>query len=42
VARDITWHPHYPIIASTSFSGAINLWSLQNEEEKESTAKVSQ
>jgi len=26
-ARDVSWHPHYPIIASTSFQGCINLWT---------------
>ena len=39
-ARDISWHPHFPIIASTSFSGEVNLWSLQNEEEEEGNKVV--
>ncbi len=28
VARDVSWHPAYPVIASTSFDGEINTWSL--------------
>ncbi|CDW77069.1 wd repeat protein [Stylonychia lemnae] len=37
--RDVSWHPHYPIIASTCFSGKVNLWTPQNaklEENKSS------
>jgi WD repeat-containing protein 23 len=28
VARDVSWHPTYPVIASTSFDGGINTWTL--------------
>jgi WD repeat-containing protein 23 len=28
VARDVSWHPTYPVIASTSFEGEINTWTL--------------
>jgi WD repeat-containing protein 23 len=31
VARDVSWHPTYPVIASTSFDGDINTWTLQND-----------
>jgi DDB1- and CUL4-associated factor 11 len=31
VARDVSWHPTYPVIASTSFEGDINTWTLQND-----------
>lgn len=27
-ARDVSWHPTYPVIASTSFNGNINTWTL--------------
>jgi WD repeat-containing protein 23 len=27
-ARDVSWHPSYPVIASTSFEGEINTWTL--------------
>eukprot|EP00347_Sterkiella_histriomuscorum_P003371 403364552 len=33
-ARDISWHPHYPILASTCFSGKVNLWTPQNKEKQ--------
>ena len=29
-ARDISWHPYFPVIASTEFNGNINLWTMQN------------
>lgn len=32
VARDVSWHPTYPVIASTSFDGSVNTWTLQNSE----------
>ncbi len=35
VARDVSWHPTYPVIASTSFEGDINTWTLQNNAEPE-------
>lgn len=35
VARDVSWHPTYPVIASTSFEGEINTWTLQNNAEPE-------
>ena len=36
VARDVSWHPSYPVIASTSFdSGEINTWTIQNKEQEE-------
>lgn len=38
--RDISWHPHYPIIASTSFGGNLNLWTIQNM--KEETLRAAQ
>ena len=28
VARDVSWHPTYPVIASTSFEGEINTWTI--------------
>lgn len=30
VARDVSWHPSYPVLASTSFNGQIDIWTLQN------------
>ena len=35
VARDVSWHPTYPVIASTSFEGEINTWTIQNNAEPE-------
>ena len=35
VARDVSWHPTYPVIASTSFDGDINTWTLQNDVQQE-------
>jgi hypothetical protein len=29
-ARDVSWHPFLPVIASTEFSGNLNLWTIQN------------
>ena len=39
VARDVSWHPHYPVLASTSFNGQIDQWTLQNVD-KNSTKKL--
>ena len=33
--RDISWHPHLPLIASTSFRGHIDLYTLQNFDQTE-------
>ena len=30
-ARDISWHPYLPVIASTEFNGYVNLWSIQSK-----------
>jgi len=30
VARDVSWHPKYPVLASTSFSGDIYLYTAEN------------
>lgn len=35
VARDVSWHPTYPVIASTSFEGEINTWTIQNNSQPE-------
>lgn len=37
-ARDVSWHPHYPVLASTSFDQTVKIWTLQNLKE-ESGAK---
>jgi len=29
-ARDISWHPYLPVMASTEFNGNVNLWTIQN------------
>jgi len=34
-ARDISWHPFMPVLASTEFTGAVNIWSMQNIGEEE-------
>ena len=31
MSRDVSWHPHYPILASTSFNGQVNLWTPQTQ-----------
>ena len=31
-ARDVSWHPHYPVIASTSFDSSVKIWTLQTKE----------
>ena len=28
VCRDISWHPKFPVLASTDFNGFINMWSV--------------
>ena len=28
--RDISWHPYFPVIASTEFNGNVNIWTMQN------------
>ena len=28
--RDISWHPYFPVIASTEFNGNVNVWTLQS------------
>ena len=28
-ARDVSWHPHYPVLASTSFDRTVKVWTLQ-------------
>ena len=30
--RDISWHPHYPVLASTSFDGTVKIWTLQTNQ----------
>ncbi len=39
-ARDISWHPFMPILASTEFNGKVNIWSMQNigDEERQKIA----
>lgn len=27
-ARDVSWHPHYPVLASTSFDQSVKIWTL--------------
>jgi WD repeat-containing protein 23 len=27
-ARDVSWHPHYPVLASTSFDQSVKIWAL--------------
>ena len=34
-ARDISWHPFMPVLASTSFRGHVDLWSLQSFDDHE-------
>ena len=34
-ARDISWHPFMPVLASTEFNGCVNIWSMQNIGEEE-------
>ena len=31
--RDVSWHPHFPVLASTSFDCSVKIWTLQNEKE---------
>ena len=40
-ARDISWHPFMPVLASTEFNGCVNIWSMQNigEEERQKMAE---
>lgn len=33
-ARDVSWHPHYPVIASTSFDSTVKIWSISTKEAK--------
>lgn len=28
VCRDISWHPKFPVLASTDFNGFLNVWSV--------------
>ena len=27
-ARDVSWHPHFPVLASTSFDQTVKIWTL--------------
>lgn len=38
-ARDISWHPFVPVIASTDFAGCVNLWTLSSDSESEKLAQ---
>jgi hypothetical protein len=31
----VSWHPFLPVLASTSFNGHVNLWTIQNLSEEE-------
>jgi hypothetical protein len=35
--RTVSWHPKDPVIAATSDSGAINIYSIKLAEEKRDT-----
>lgn len=28
--RDVSWHPHFPVIASTSFDQTVKIWTMNN------------
>jgi WD40 repeat protein len=32
--RDVSWHPSYPILASTSFDKTVKIWTLQENKSK--------
>lgn len=31
-ARDVAWHPDFPLLVATSFSGNLNVWKYEGEE----------
>ena len=37
--RDVSWHPHYPVLASTSFDQTVKIWTLQNIKEEEAKSE---
>lgn len=41
-ARDVSWHPHYPVLASTSFDQTVKIWTLQSEQKVTSVPVISQ
>ena len=34
-SRDVSWHPHFPVIASTSFDNSVKIWTVQTQEDPE-------
>ena len=42
VARDVSWHPYFPVIASTSFNGNINIWTRMDKNESDLNQKVNE
>ena len=30
-ARDVSWHPRFPVLASTSFDRTVKVWTVQGE-----------
>ena len=38
-ARDVSWHPHYPVLASTSFDSSVKVWGLKTTEDKPAAQK---
>jgi len=39
--RDVSWHPHYPVLASTSFDNTVKVWTLQTQEHETEESKLS-
>ena len=39
-ARDISWHPYLPVIASTEFNGNVNTWTIRNVSEEEQKEQI--
>ena len=33
--RDVSWHPNYPVLASTSFDKTVKVWTLQSQTDEE-------
>lgn len=32
--HDVSWHPHYPVLASTSFDSTVKIWTHQTKQEE--------
>lgn len=39
--RDVSWHPHFPVLASTSFDQSVKIWTIQNQQSEKQDLRTS-